>query len=278
MTILLTQGNAVNKVLVGDCVDVMGTLPDRCIDLTVTSPPYGDLRSYNGYEFDFEAIAEQLFRVTKQGGVVVWVVGDTTDDTGETGASFRQALYFKDIGFRLHDTMIYQKAGPSYTSKDKYYQVFEYMFVLSKDRPSTYNPIKDRKNRWYGQKWSKFRTRRRKDGSLNKTAWYKEEGEQYGVRFNVWKYTVGHGWHGDELSHKHPASFPEKLARDQIISWSNPGDLVLDPMCGSGTTLKMAKEAGRNYLGIDISEEYVELSRKRLEAALIPLFTEGINV
>jgi site-specific DNA-methyltransferase (adenine-specific) len=262
----------VNEILVGDCVEVMSTFPNEYVDLTVTSPPYDDLRSYNGFDFNFEAIADELYRVTKQGGVVVWVVGDSTIDGSESGSSFRQALYFKEVGFVLHDTMIYMKNGPSYPSKDKYYQIFEYMFVLSKGRPKTFNPIKDRKNRWHGQKWSKIRTRRDREGNLKVQEWYKDEGEQYGVRFNIWQYNVGHGYQGDKFCYEHPASFPEALAKDHILSWSNPGDLVLDPMCGSGTTLKMAKEAGRHWIGIDVSEDYVNLSHKRLEAAQPPLF------
>ncbi len=261
-----------NEILVGNCVEVMTGFPDEYVDLTVTSPPYDGLRSYNGFVFDFEAIADELYRVTKQGGIVVWVVGDSTVDGSESGTSFRQALYFKDIGFMLHDTMIYQKAGPSYPSQNKYYQVFEYMFIFSKGRPSTFNPIKDRKNRWYGKKFSNVRTRRQKDGSLTRQTWHEDEGEQYGVRFNVWKYTTGHGYQGDKFSPLHPASFPEKLARDHILSWSNPGDIILDPMCGSGTALKMAKQAGRQWIGIDVSSEYVDISRKRLEAAQPPLF------
>lgn len=261
MSLLLTQGNALRI-----------PLADESIDLTITSPPYDDLRSYNGYEFDFEGIAFELFRVTKPGGVLVWVVGDSTINGSESGTSFSQALYFKDIGFNIHDTMIYQKAGPSYPSQDRYYQVFEYMFVLSKGKPKTFNPMKDRKNRWYGQKFSNVRTRRQKDGTLTRQTWTEDEGEQYGVRFNVWKYTTGHGYQGDEFASLHPASFPDRLARDHILTWSNPGDIVLDPMCGSGTTLKMAKQNGRNGFGMDISREYIELSYKRLEAAQPPLF------
>lgn len=261
MSELLIQGNALRI-----------PLADESVDLTVTSPPYDDLRSYNGYVFDFEGIASELFRVIKQGSILVWVVGDSIINGSESGSSFRQVLHFKNIGFLLHDTMIYQKAGPAYPSKNKYYQVFEFMFILAKGRPSTFNPIKDRKNRWYGKKFSNVRTRRQKDGSLTRQTWTRDEGEQYGIRFNVWKYTTGHGYQGDEFASLHPASFPEMLASDHIRSWSNPGDVVLDPMYGSGTTLKMAKQLDRNGIGIDISREYIELSRKRILATQPPLF------
>ena len=253
-----------NKIYCGNCAEIMKGLDDNSIDLTVTSPPYDNLRIYNGYIFCFQAIARELFRVTKKGGVVVWVVGDQTIKGSESGTSAEQKLFFNKIGFNIHDTMIYMKSGPSYPSKDKYYQVFEYMFILSKGKPKTFNPIKDRINRWYGQKWSKVRTRRQQDGSIKRQIWDISEGDKLGVRFNIWQYAVGAGNHGDEFAHKHPASFPEGLAHDHIISWSNAGDLVLDPMCGSGTTCKEAMLLKRNYIGMDCSEEYVKLSEERI--------------
>jgi len=257
----------------GECSRVMRErIPDASIDLTVTSPPYGNLRTYNGYVFDFEAIAQELWRVTKPGGVVVWVVGDATINGSETGTRFRQALRFMDLGFRLHDTMIYEKNGPSYPSQDKYYQVFEYMFILSKGSPHIFNPIKDRKNRWFGQKWSKGRTRRDANGDLQWQDWYKDEGKEYGTRFNIWRFNVGAGYTAEEdYAYEHPAMFPEALARDHILSWSNPGDTVLDPMMGSGTTGKMAMRYQREFIGIEISAEYYEIAKKRMSQMVMPL-------
>jgi len=254
-----------------DCLEVLPTLEAGSVDMILTSPPYDDLRLYKGYVFDFERIANELARIIKPGGVIVWIVGDSTDDTGETGTSFRQCLYFKSLGLRLHDTMIYMKAGPAYPSHDKYYQIFEYMFVLSKGRPSTFNPIKDRENRWYGLKWSKIRTRRMKNGDLKVQDWYKEEGNKTGVRFNIWQYVTGFGYHGDELAHQHPASFPEDLAYDHIMSWSNPGDLILDPLMGSCTTGKMAVTNGRRFIGVDIAQEYFDLAKKRISDAQLQI-------
>ena len=253
-----------NNITVGECSELMAGLPDRCIDLTVTSPPYGNLRIYEQFDFRFEDIAYELWRVTKDGGVVVWVVGDQTYNGSESGESFRQALHFKELGFLLHDTMIYQKAGSSAPSGDRYYQSFEYMFVLSRGKPKTFNPIKDRENKWHGKKFSKIRSRRQKDGTLKDTDWDASEGKKYGVRFNIWRYAVGYKNHGDPICHEHPAPFPERLARDHIISWSKEGDIILDPMCGSGTTCVMALQNNRRYIGFDISEKYVELSRRRL--------------
>lgn len=256
------------EVKTGNNVEVIKSISDGSIDLTVASPPYDNLRTYQGYSFDFENIAKELFRVTKQGGVVVWVVGDATVSGSETGTSFRQALYFKEIGFNLHDTMIYEKNGSSYPSKNKYYQVFEYMFVFSKGAPKAVNLIEDRKNRWAGQKWSKGVTRRNKEGDLTFQNWRNLEDKEYGVRNNIWRINGGAGFSAtDEFAHLHPAIFPEQLAHDHILSWSNEGDTILDPFCGSGTTGKMAAILKRNFIGIEISPEYCEIARARISRA-----------
>ncbi len=245
-----------NHIYQGDCVDVMRTFPDSVIDLTVTSPPYDNLRTYKGYTFNFEEIAKELYRVTKDGGVVVWVVGDATIKGSETGTSFKQALYFKEIGFNLHDTMIFEKAQACFGSNLCYLQSFEYMFVLSKGRPKTINFLRDRPNVRSGRE-KMAKQGLSIDGEKSERI-YKVM-KKMGKRKNIWRYGVGGGSTG------HPAVFPEQLAQDHILSWSNPGDIVLDPMCGSGTTCKMAKLNGRNYIGIDIAEEYVELARRRVE-------------
>ena len=252
-----------NKIIQGDCLEVLKEMKDNCIDLTVTSPPYDNLRDYNGYSFDFEGIAKELFRVTKEGGVVVWVVGDATVKGSETGTSFKQALYFKEIGFNLHDTMIYQKNNNPLPEKNRYFQSFEYMFVFSKGKPKTFNPINDRKNINAGLVKSKSSIRN-KDGSttVTKTSVVAD----YGARKNIWKIDCGYMKSTkDKEVYKHPAIFPEPLAHDQIISWSNEGDIVLDIFNGSGTTTKMAKILGRNYIGVDISKEYCDIANKRLE-------------
>ena len=252
----------INSVVCGNCVDIMSDWHDGVIDLTVTSPPYDNLRDYKGYGFDFQSIAGQLYRVTKPGGVVVWIVGDATIKGSETGTSFRQALYFKDIGFNLFDTMIYAKRGFANPSTTRYHQVFEYCFVLSKSKPKTFNPIKDRKNICTRRGGDAVR---QKDGTIKKGNRGGMPLAEYGQRWNIWEYQIGGGnISADRLVHKHPAAFPEQLAADHIISWSNENDIVLDPMCGSGTTCKMAKQLDRNYIGIEISEEYSQLSRERI--------------
>ena len=261
----------INQIIHGRCEEVMSAFPSDSIDLTVTSPPYDDLREYEGYEFDFETIAQELYRVTKPGGVVVWVVGDETIDGSETGTSFRQALYFRDVcGFRLHDTMIYDKGSCPFPETNRYYNVFEYMFVLCKGKLSKFNPITDRKNKRENSE-IKSTTLRQRGGELIKTSAERNKTgrriKELGFRFNIWEIGAGYGKsHRDVIAYDHPATFPEALARDHIISWSNPGDVVLDPMCGSGTTCKMAVMLGRGYIGIDTTEKYCDISRKRVAA------------
>lgn len=253
--------NENGKLYCGDCVDIMPCL-DR-VDLTVTSPPYDNLRDYEGYDFNFKKIAKALYRITKDGGVVVWVVGDATIKGSETGTSFKQALFFKEIGFNLHDTMIYEKNGSAMPTNVRYLAKFEYMFVFSKGMPKSINLIKDRKNRFM-TRWGKGRVVRNKDGTLSPRNNY--VADEYGVRFNIWKLNNGYGYSTkDEIAFKHPAIFPEKLAYDHIISWSNKGDIILDPMAGSGTALKMAERLNRKWLGIEISEKYCEIVVKRIE-------------
>jgi DNA modification methylase len=249
------------EMILGDCATVLKTFDDGCIDLTVTSPPYDNLRTYNGYTFDFEAIAQQLWRVTKLGGVVVWVVGDATINGSETGTSFRQALYFRSIGFNLFDTMIYEVAGTGAKgSNNAYWQAFEFMFVLTKGYPVTTNLLCDRKNITKGG-LSKGRVTNAAGESNPTFAVTLDTGK----RTNIWRFMTGFQFNGET---DHPAPFPEALARDHILSWSNPGDTVLDPMCGSGTTLKMALTYGRNAIGIDISQEYLDISRRRVDRVL----------
>ena len=256
----------VNKIYCGESSEVMKTFPDNCIDLTVTSPPYDNLRSYEGYTFDFEAIAQQLYRVTKKGGVVVWVVGDQTINGSETGTSFRQALYFMGLGFNLHDTMIYLKPNFSAVGslQVRYAPVFEYMFVLSKGKLKTFNPIKDRKCKTVGS--VKRGTIRCADGTMKRMSNKGRIQPEYGQRFNVWEIVP------QTQKGKHPAPFPERLANDHILSWSNKGDLILDPMCGSGTVPKMAIENDRNYIGIEISEKYIPIIENRIKNAQPQLF------
>jgi site-specific DNA-methyltransferase (adenine-specific) len=244
-------------------LETMARMPDNFIDLTVTSPPYDNLRDYNGYSFVFESVAKELYRVTKQGGVVVWVVGDATVKGSETGTSFKQALYFKEIGFDLFDTMIYAKPPRGAVGNNKtYWQTFEYMFVLSKGKPKTINLIIDRKNK--ESREGDNGTKRIENGELLKV---KRGGySEYGRRTNIWEYGIGKGQSTkDNIAFEHPAIFPEQLANDHIISWSNEGDIIYDPFAGSGTTGKMAILNKRKCIMSEISAEYCDIIKKRLE-------------
>jgi len=246
-----------NKITLycGDSGEVMKSFPDNCIDLTVTSPPYDNLRTYNGYSFNFELIAQQLFRVTKQGGVVVWVVGDATIKGSETGTSFKQALYFKEIGFNLHDTMIYQKINYVPLTHNRYEQSFEYMFILSKGAPNIFHPIRiPCKNAGKLEKYGLERRQHHgKNHSMrlyNKTT--VKATKEHKIASNIFCYTLGKEKTG------HPAPFPEQLARDHILSWSNENNIILDPFAGSGTTLKVGLQLNRKIVGIELSQKYID--------------------
>lgn len=251
-----------DEIACADCCDYMRQLPDASIDLTVTSPPYDTLRAYHGYTFDFARIATELFRITKEGGVIVWIVSDATVNGSETGTSFRQALGFIDAGFLLHDTMIWAK--PTFSDvgslRVRYAQAFEYMFILSKGKPKSFNPIKDRLNKYrgtivHGSVILDDGSAKPVSGRGRKTV------AEYGQRFNVWHMPTVQSQHERT---GHPAQFPEQLAKDHILTWSNPGDAVFDPFIGSGTTAVAARDLGRHFLGCDISQEYIEIARKRL--------------
>lgn len=239
-----------------DCLDGMKSLPNECIDLTVTSPPYDNIRDYNGYVFDYEKTIAELYRVTKPGGVVVWIVSDQTVNGSETGTSFKQALYAKECGFFLHDTMIWNKAGFAFPAPNRYYPVFEYMFVFSKGYPKTVNLIEDRENVHAGV--NVHATWRQKNGTLIKKPKKDKPIPEYGRRYNVWSISP-------EKNNKtgHPAVFPVVLAQDHIISWSNEGDVVLDPFLGSGTTRIAAYDLNRKFIGYEISKEYFKKQEER---------------
>ena len=254
------------EVITGDAAIKLRDIPDGSIDLTVTSPPYDNLRTYKGFTFDFESIAKELFRVTKQGGVVVWVVGDATVNGSETGTSFRQALYFKEIGFNLHDTMIYVKESvlPMFPNSQRYNHSFEYMFVLSKGKPAVFHPLRQPKTK--NKKGADQITVKLGGRERVKRIRLGESDDK--LSQNVWIYQTGFNLTTkDAYAYQHPAMFPEQLAYDHIVSWSNEGDTILDPMRGSGTTGKMAVIAKRNFIGIEISEEYAEIARARITRA-----------
>lgn len=248
----------INKTYNENCLETMAKMPNGFIDLVVTSPPYDGLRTYNGYSFDFESIAKELYRVTKDGGVIVWVISDATVNGNESGTSFRQALFFKEVGFNLHDTMIWVKDGGGAIGSNKCYtQNFEYMFVFSKGTPKAINLIYDKPNASFGK--DKSGVGRRLESGEHKIEKRKPSAE-FSRRNNYWYIPPQKG--------EHPAVFPDLLANDHILSWSNENDLVYDCFMGSGTTGKMAKQLNRNFIGSEISEEYCLIIDKKLNATL----------
>lgn len=313
----------INQIYHEHCLATMKKMNDNFIDLTVTSPPYDDLRSYtNDSDWNFKtfaSIAKELYRITKDGGVVVWVVGDSVIKGSETGSSFKQALYFKEIGFHIHDTMIYEKNSspfPARRTGNRYTQIFEYMFILSKGKPKTANLICDKENRWVG--WKGFGKTRMRDKEGNLNTYEKKEGTpKYSPRNNIWvpfneydelyhitynkmieefgkekmhhifsdsmdtfnekfvdldirneifKYNTGKNYSTkDKVAFEHPAIFPEKLAEDHILTWSNKDDIIYDCFTGSATTIKMAIMNDRNYIGSEISEKYIEIAKTRIQ-------------
>lgn len=259
--------NSINKIINAFSNEYLKLLPEACVDMVITSPPYDNLRDYknnSSWNFDvFKIVANELFRVLKDGGVVVWIVGDQTVKGAKTLSSFKQAIYFQQIGFNMYDVIIYEKTGSGPPHNNRYFNTFEYMFVLSKGKPKTINLLKDKPNKWAGHSTYGEITRREKDGSLTKKG--KKIVNKFGVRTNVWKYNNGKGFiTKDKIAHKHPAIFPEKLVEDHIRSWSNEGDIVLDPFGGSGTTAKIASQLGRRWILIEAATEYCDISNQRL--------------
>jgi site-specific DNA-methyltransferase (adenine-specific) len=253
------------NLIQGDCLERMAEIDDESVNLTVTSPPYDNLRTYNQDDWswgedDWKPIIQELYRVTAKGGVVVWVVGDATVNGSETGSSFRQALWAMECGFRLHDTMIWNKGGFSAVGalQTRYGPVFEYMFVWSKGKPKTFNPIKDRANKHAGKNASG--TVRQNDGSTKPMSKVMKIND-YGQRFNIWQLSPQR----QKGAYAHPAPFPETLAHDHIVSWSNEGDTVLDPFMGSGTTGVAAVNTNRNFIGIELDDEYYNIAWNRLK-------------
>ena len=249
------------NIFCGDSIELMKQMVEKgkTVDLTVCSPPYDNLRTYedaSSWNFDvFKQIAEGLYNVTSDGGIVVWVVGDATINGSETGSSFRQALYFMELGFKLHDTMIYEKNSSSFPARrdgNRYTQIFEYMFVFYKGKKIRCAKLLcDKENKWKGwTNWGK-NTEYKADGTLVETKDIKPVPD-FSPRNNIWKYTTGF----NKCKGIHPAVFPYKLAEDHILSWSNEGDIIFDPFLGSGTTGIAAVRNNRKFIGCEIADTY----------------------
>ena len=243
-----------------DCIEWMQSVDSDSIDMTLTSPPYDNIRNYEGYSFDFESTAKELYRITKPGGVVIWNVADQTVDGSETCTSMKQALYFVECGFKLHDTMIYLKKNPMPSSGKRYHQSWEYIFCFSKGVPNTFNPIE------VECKYSNLNANQKYRGVDGNKNYKVTKRNAVSKVKNVFEYIIGGGHTTkDKIAFEHPAIMPEKLAEDQIKTWTNEGDIVIDPFAGSGTTAKMCLMNHRKFYGCEISEEYCNISIQRLE-------------
>jgi site-specific DNA-methyltransferase (adenine-specific) len=258
-----------NQIYLEDNLETLSKMSDDYYDMVITSPPYDNIRKYNGFSFDIDTLAPELYRTTKKGGIVVWVVNDQVVKGSESGTSFRQALKFMDAGFLLHDTMIYEKNSSSYPSSvksNRYTQIFEYMFVFSKGKPKTSNLICDKPNKWAGHtNWGKNTKRIGENEQLVEVGNIKPVPD-FSPRNNIWRYVNGGGFASkDKIAHKHPAIFPEELVKDHLLTWTKEGDLVYDPFIGSGTVAKMCILLGRDYIGSEISQEYVDICNERIE-------------
>lgn len=255
------------RILHGDCVERMKELPPSSVQLCVTSPPYDDLRTYGGHSWDFEATARELFRVLCDGGIVCWNVGDSVVDGSETLTSAKQKIFFREqVGFRIHDTMIYEKSNPGNPSdrQGRYNQVIEYVFVLSKGKPRAFNPIRDKRNVSFGVMRFGKKTRRDPNGKHNGFFSGRKPAAEFGLRGNCWRGNTA-AQETPCSAREHPAKMPKWLARDLILSWSNPGDTILDPFAGSGTTGKAAIENARNAILIEINETYLPVIERECD-------------
>ena len=268
------------KIINDDCIKFMKKLPNSCIDLTVTSPPYDDLRDYENklvwnYTI-FKKVARELYRVTKNGGVVVWVIGDKTDKGNKSLTSFKHALYFQEIGFNIYDVIIYEKSGSGPPHPQRYFNSFEYMLVMSKGKPKTVNLLQDKKNSCAGMSTFGDITRREKNGTLTNKG--KKIINEYGIRTNIWKYNNGKGFSSkDKIAYEHPAIFPEKLVEDHIKSWSNEGDIVFDPFGGSGTTAKASIKLDRQWIYVEKVKKYCDVAKRRIENMGVNLDVQDNN-
>lgn len=246
------------EIYLSDCESILPEIGG--IDMVVTSPPYDGLRTYGGMSgFDYIAVARMLYQSVNDGGVVMWNVADQVVNGSETGTSFRQAIAFMDAGFRLHDTMIYAKNMSRFPDPVRYDNAFEFMFIFSKGNPNTFTPLRDKENISFGR-FSQG-TERQADGSM-KPIKNRKPIKKFGKRLNWW--VINH----EQSCTEHPATMPYAMARDQILSWSAPGDTVIDPFMGSGTTGVACIKTGRRFVGVENNPEYFDISYRRLEEAM----------
>jgi site-specific DNA-methyltransferase (adenine-specific) len=251
-------GDAV--LYLADCRDVLPTLSG--INGAITSPPYENLRAYGSAPpCDTFAVIREIAAVLGMGGVCMWNVADQVVNGGESGTSFKQALHAMDCGLRLHDTMIYCKEGVTFPDSNRYHPAFEYMFVFSKGVPRHFNGIADWRNKWGGSPM--HGTDRQPSGDVTPINGIGRPVLSYGLRRNWWP--LANAYTGETKGH--PAPMPYEMAAGHVLTWTAPGDTVLDPFMGSGTTGIACARLGRRFVGIEIEPRYFDLACRRIERA-----------
>ena len=259
-----------DKLIVGDCLNIMKKIEENTFDLIVFSPPYDSLRKYNDYTFDLKKTGEQIFRVLKDGCLCAMVIQDQTKNFGKSLTSFRTAVDWVDrIGFKLFETVIYRKHGIEGAWWNKRFRVdHEYIHLFLKgEKPRYFNKDPLRIPSKHGGKTMVGSGNRKTDGTTTKTTTIHVN--KMKCRGTVWDYLNA----GDKnkLKQQHPAVFPDKIPYDIISCFSPVKGLVLDPFVGSGSTCVMAKKLDRFYTGIDISSKYIEIAKKRLKEVQMEL-------
>ena len=265
----------VNKIICDDNVKFLSTLPENCIDMVVTSPPYDNLRDYNGFQLDLSGVGEQLFRVLKPGGIVAVIIQDSTQDGRKTLTSFRMIVNWCDtIGFGLFENCIYSRQGVEGAWWKKRFRVdHEYipLFIKGK-RPAYFNKEELKIPSKHGGKTMTGAATRNKDGTQQKSRSVYINPMK--CRGTIWNYPQCGD--GSKLKHLHPATFPNLLPYDLIQCFCPENGIVLDPFNGSGTTCVAAKSLNRQYIGVDCSQEYCDIAEKRIQQEFIS--REQINI
>jgi len=265
-----------NKILKGDCLELMENIEDKSIDMIITSPPYDDIKNYNynlNWNFGiFKLISNEMNRVLKDGGVIIWVVNDKTQNGSESLSSFKQVIFFNELGLKLYDTMIYKKLNYTPLTHRRYEQEFEYMFCLSKGIPKTFNPIKIKCK--YGGTKSRGSPSFYKSNNDNLTKINKYIINNEKIKGNIFEYNTGSL---TNIKLNHPAVFPLELVNDQIISWSNENDIILDCFAGSGTTAIACINTNRNYILMEKEEKYIDIINDRIKNHTKVIEFEQVN-
>lgn len=248
---------------IADAIEHASTLASDSVDLVLFSPPYDGVRDYRGnWTLDLPALGSELLRVVKDGGFAVMVIADGTKNQRKSMTTFRTAVAWEDAGWSLFESVIYSRDGrPGAWWATRFRVDHEHILMFYKGkrpRPVTHHDGLRVPSKHAGKKWTG--TQRLTDGTLVKTSATVAADK---CRGTIWHYATSNS-EGNRTKAKHPATFPDALARDVILALSAPGDVVYDPMMGSGTSVVIAAQEGRRWLGNDFFAEYVEIAQQRL--------------